>query len=141
MRIVLVILLALGLGGCETMSLFTGDKSILSGGTSILAETQNPIGPQQLAVIEASYRAALVTAVNYRRYCYSKPVAELPGFCANRRGIVTLMQRTNQKVRVALVALRKFAKSGDNVNAIGAFAAAKAALQEFQQVAAVSGVT
>lgn len=135
--------LLLMLGGCASFGDFLnpGARSILQGGVSITAAVQNPVGPNEMVAIESAYRAALVAAENYRRYCYSAALASLPALCAKRRAVVTALQGANRKVRAAMVALRAFVRNNDTVSAWSAIGAARQAILDFQAVAAANGVT
>ncbi len=127
-RIILVVALALSLGGCARLN-----ESILQGGLSPTATIQNPAGKKELAVVEAAYGTALVIAVNYRRYCYR--TATPTPVCKDRRKVVLAMQAADRNAHGAIVAARRFVRENPTLNAFSAIAAAKAAVADFQSIA------
>jgi hypothetical protein len=127
-KIALVILLALplALAGCSS-------KSILQGGTSLTASIQNPAGKRELAAIEGAYGAALVVAVNYRRFCYQ--TATPSSVCKDRRKVVLAMQAADRNAHGAIVAARRFVRENPTLSAVSVIGAARAAVADFQSIA------
>lgn len=137
-RITALVAAAFLLGGCAFFD--PAGRSILAGGSSLTASIQNPVGLNELAAVEAAYQAALVAAVNYRRFCYSDKIENLPSVCAKRREMVLTMQAAQKRVKPALVALRYFVRNNDTVNAISALNYARQAVMDFQATASSYGV-
>lgn len=133
LAIALAAVAALALAGCS-------GKSVLEGGTSVTAPIQNPVGKTELVAVESAYGVALAGAVNYRRYCYSKPVQQLPSACKNRRTVVLKLQDADRKAHGAVVAARRFVRDNPTISAVSAIGAARAAVADFQSVANSTGV-
>lgn len=123
----LLLALAFAAGGCSKIEKLGG---IVNAATTEIA---NPIGDRQLIALEATHGAAVTVAVNYRRYCYSKPLAELPqAVCGNRRGIVRTLQAAKDKSRQALDTAIRFVADNPRISAVSLIAAAKQAVTDFQ---------
>lgn len=123
--------LTLGLGGCQT----TGT------GVDFNQTYTNPVGRNQLAAIESSYGLALTLAVNYRRLglCPKASAGNLNGICA-RRDVVLKLQAADRKVRVAILAARKFVKNNPTISPASAIAAVQTAVNDFRDTLAQNGV-
>lgn len=136
-----ILALALALGGCASLDIFNpGGKSILRGGTSITASITQPITQNEMVAIESTYQAGLIAVVNYRRFCYSKPLIQLPAFCANRRQVMTIAQAAVGKARITMNSLRYFVANNQTVNAIAAFNSAKQLIADLTTAVAAQGV-
>lgn len=133
-RLIPILLFALSLSACATFEqlLDPNGKSVIVGGQSIIANTSNPIGPEQMLVIESAYRAAVVGANQYRTTCYAKPIAELPAFCANRRQVIRIFQSAYTRAQPVMADLRKFVKANDQVSAKSVLIAAGQAINDMQ---------
>lgn len=125
-KTILAAALALGLAGCGT--------SVFQGGTSLLTTIENPVGRNELASIEGAYGVAYTAAVAYRGLCARR---EIPRSC---RAVVVKLQGASRKAQGALVAARRFVRDNPTISAISAIGAARAALTDFQAVAAANGV-
>lgn len=141
-RYVLGIILLAMLPGCTSLNAFLdpNGKSALIGGQSIVATTANPIGPQEMAVIEGAYRAAIVGATQYRTTCYSKPIAELPTMCNNRRQVIRVFQSAYTRAKPVMADLRRFVKNNDQVSAKSVLIAAGQAIADMQDAVNKVGV-
>lgn len=110
-KIILALALAISLTGCAGMS-----KSLLEGGSSILASADNPITSERLFQIEASFSTAASAALAYRRSCIR---GALPRSCRDHveriRPVAGLVRRT------LLPQLRAFVRQNDQVNALRIF--------------------
>lgn len=137
MKKLLVAVLVLSLGGC---ALDPFGRSIFEGGSSFTTPITTPVGRRELAEIENAYGIALAAAVNYRRYCYGKPISALPDICRDRRNIVLTMQQYDQTAQRALRAARNFIRNNPTISAVSAIAAARQAVADFQQAARNQGV-
>lgn len=138
-KIILLIAAAFLISGCA--SLDPSGKSVLQGGRSFTAPIQNPVGRQQLAAIESAYGVALVVAVNYRRLglCPRGQTESVTNVCA-RRGVVLALQDADRKVRPARTAARNFVRDNPTISGASALDAFRAAVTDFQNVAANNGV-
>ena len=134
-----LIALALPLAGCAFLS--SGEKSILQGGQSITAEIGQPISNEVMFNLEATWRAALVAAVTYRRQgiCAPGTVWTVQKPCAEERVILTI-QKYLPAARSAMASLRSFRAQGDTTNAYKVFVAAKAAVAQLQNELFLAGV-
>lgn len=135
-KLVLALALALGLTGCA------GDaRSILSGGTSLTAPIQNPVGWNELYAVEGAYVIAARTALEYRRLrmCRRSETASITNLCARRSVLVTI-QNYNLRARQALDAAYDFTRNNPTLNAFSAIAAAQQAVADFQTALASNGV-
>lgn len=136
----LVVMFALTtLAACASLS--PTEKSILRGGESIVSETSRPITNNQMLVLEATYRTAIVAAVTYRRQGLCKRgqhwTVEKP--CAERQ-VLVVIQRYFPAARSAMASLRRYRAAGDTTNALRTFAAAKAAIAQVQNELFLAGV-
>lgn len=107
MKKIIVLVLALSLAGCAGIP-----RSVLDGGSSIIADTTNPITSERLYQIEASLSTAASAAIVYRRNCLAKV---LPQSC---RAIVEKIRGYSRTARLMLSRLRAFVRQNDQVNAI-----------------------
>jgi hypothetical protein len=125
------LLLTLGAGGCASL-----DK-VRDAAQAITAEIQNPIDRNDIARAESLYEAALIAAVSYRRYCYSRPLAELPAACKNRRTVLLTLQSADKKAYTAIQSAKKFVADNPRVSAVSVVTAARQAVQEYYNAAAL----
>jgi hypothetical protein len=121
-----LLLFALSAGGCAAIDKI---RDVAGAATATIT---NPIGKQELAKIEVAYEVALAVSVSYRRFCYSKPLAELPqSVCGNRRAIILRMQRADTKAFAAISAARKFVAENPTISAVSLITAARQAVTDF----------
>lgn len=128
-RLLLMPVLALTLlvGGCA-------GGSILTGGSSLTASITTPVGRRELAAVESTYGIALAAAVNYRRLCVRR---EIPRSCRN---VVLTLQSYGARAHGSIIAARNFVRRNPTISAVSAIGAARAAVADFQSVAAANGV-
>lgn len=107
MKKIIILALALTLSACAGMP-----KSVLDGGTSIFADTTNPVTKERLFQIEATLSTAAAAAVVYRRSCLN---GTLPASC---RSVVEKMRSYSATARGLVKRLRVFVRNNDQVNAI-----------------------
>jgi hypothetical protein len=121
------LLLALSAGGCfKTFDDLRGAVGIAT------TQVANPVDDTDLGKVEAGYEIGLAVVVSYRRYCYSKPLAQLPkSVCGNRRAVVTKMQNADKKAYAAIEAARNFVKNNPTISPVSAIRAARDAVNEF----------
>lgn len=115
MKRILAIVLALGLSACASIT--------------------NPVSRTTLVTSESAYGVVLSTAVAYRKLCADKVIARAT--CAP---VVTKLQDADRKVQIALSNLRMFVKNNPTVDAVSFITAVKAAVDDFQAIAAANGV-
>lgn len=137
-RFLLSALLALSLAGCATIGQFLDPNgvSVLVGGKSIIANVASPVGPEQMAVVDGAYRTAVVSAENYRKFCYSQPIAQLPTICNNRRQVVRIFQSAYRRAQPIMVDLRAFVRANDQVSAKSVLIAAGQAISDMETAVA-----
>lgn len=124
MRFLILPVMLLALAGCTaTTSVF-----------DLMNPVANPIGRNEMATIESSFGVTYTAAVAYRRLCAQRAI---PPSC---RAVVLKLQAAARKAQGALVATRNFVKNNPTVSAVSAIAAARAALADFQSIAAANGV-
>lgn len=116
----LLLVLALPLAGCA------GD-SILRGGTSIIASTENPITSDRLFQIEATFDIAVKAAKAYRRSCLRKA---LPQSC--REIVEYIRPLASTARRTLLPRLRAYVRDNDQVNAIKVFFELKGLVEDIK---------
>lgn len=127
--IVPALLLALGVGGCSSI-----DK-LRDVASSVTSTVTNPVSKYELARVEATYEAALAAFVSYRRYCYSKPLTQLPqSVCGKRRTIIRAMQSADRKAFAAISAARNFVAQNPTISAVSFIAAARQAVTDFKAI-------
>ena len=117
MKKLLVVVLALGLGGCVNGQLINPFSSFT-----------NPVSKDTLAKVEAGYGAALSVAVAYRNACASK---SLPPSC---RAIVVQIQNADKYAHAQIVVARNFVKNNPTVDASAVLTTAKQAVDAFTTV-------
>lgn len=99
---------------------------------TVTATVTNPVKDSGLIQVEGAYSVALAISVSYRRYCYSKPLAELPAtYCGNRRDIVRAMQTADSKAFAAITSARNFVRNNPTLSAVSAIAAARQAVADY----------
>lgn len=133
--------LLLPLGACATVGAFLdpNGQSVIVGGQSVIASTGNPIGPEQMLVIETAYRTAVQSGVTYRTKCYSAPIAQLPTYCLNRRQVIRIYQSAYTRAQPIMIDLRRFVKENDQVSAKSVLVAAGQAINDMQAAVAKYG--
>lgn len=106
-KLIIILTLALSLGACAGMP-----KSVLDGGSSIIASTSNPVTRERLYQIEASLSTVASAAIVYRRSCLQ---GNLPASC---RATVEKIRGYSSTARAMVKRLRVFVRENDQVNAI-----------------------
>lgn len=138
-RLLLVAVLAIGLGGCATLN--SSGTSILQGGQSITAPITNPVQPVTVYQVKNVYAAALELADGYREYCWARPYAILMAdpltkpICQNRRPNVRRLQKTQAKASAAIQTVDNFVRNNPTLSATQVLSAAWTAVQDFQALA------
>lgn len=128
-KILSIFILASALAGCAG-----SQKSILEGGSSIIAPIQNPVGQSELDKIRAAYGSALAIAVGYRDACAQRLI---PPSC---RTAVRKMQPYGEKAQRAFVAARNFVANNPTISAVSVLQAAWDAVKDLQIVQSELGV-
>lgn len=138
MKRLIVLALALSLGGCITLD--PGGVSIFKGGTSITAPIVNPATPVTIYQVKSVYATALDLANGYRSYCYARPYATLMAdqiagpICKNRRNIVTKLQAADDQASSAIAKASAFIAANPTLSAVSVIQSAYAAVTNFQGV-------
>lgn len=129
-----VLVLVLALGGCAGGSIFTG-------GTSLTATVNNPVGKRELYLVENAFAAAERLLIDYRSLglCAPGQRATLGSPCA-ARPIIRILQAADQNAYAAIVAARKFIRNNPTVSAVSAIGAAQAAVADFAAALTSNGV-
>lgn len=126
-----IALVALSLGGCAGTKV--GDALHV-----VTATVANPVGTTDIYRVKNGYAAALALAVEYRRYCWSKPYAALMAdpvskpICEKRRAVVRVAQKARQNASGAIRAAETFVANNPTLNAASVVSAAWQAVTDFQ---------
>lgn len=120
-RILIVMTLALSLGGCATVNLLT--KSVT-----------NPVTTNDLYQIEAGADAVVQALVAYRRACLAGAAD------VNCRANIKAVQPYTREIPPYLVQLRVFVKNNDQLNAANTYNALTALLKQARTTATNLGV-
>jgi hypothetical protein len=108
-KIAMVSLAALALAACSVTDATT---SLLSGGLNPVASVQNPVTTKQLYQAENTLTVAATALVAYRRSCLRGDIDQ------KCRAIVAGIQKYTRPAQAAIVSLRGFLRSNDQVNAV-----------------------
>lgn len=133
LRLLIVPLIALSLGGCADQLNKIG--SVVSAATTTIT---NPLGPVDIYRVKNVYAAGLTLAVEYRNYCWSRPYAALMAdpvarpLCQNRRPNVRTIQFAKGEASKAIKAADKFIRENPTGNAVSYVSAAWDAVQSFR---------
>lgn len=131
-RLLILCAVALSLTGCATGTKL-GD--LVQVATTTIT---NPVGSTDIYRVQNAYAAALEVVVEYRRYCWSKPYAELMAdpvskpICEKRRAVVRAAQTGRKHARGALNAAENFITNNPTLNAASAIDAAWKAVADFK---------
>lgn len=109
LRVALVVAGAIALSAC---SVTDGSTSILAGGLNPFASVQNPVTTKQLYEAENTLTIAATALVAYRRACLR---GDIDRSC---RGVIVKIQTYTRPAQTAVVKLRTFIRTNDQVNAI-----------------------
>lgn len=104
-KLILVAVLALGLGGCQQVQKLADFTSAIVVGIS------NPITENELYALENSMIVAFAGLNTYKRACINNVI---PSSC---RRVIQKLQVYTRRLPAALATLRKFVKENDQVNA------------------------
>ena len=136
-KIIIAALAALTLAGCAQLQTLEGK---LGDAYRVLTTTvDNPLGERDIYRVENAYAAALELAVEYRRYCWSKPYAVLMvdpvarPICEKRRAVVRVFQKARRNAGAAIIAAKNFIRDNPTINAAGMVGAAWQAVTDFQK--------
>lgn len=130
--LIIICAVTLSLGGCAGTKV--GD--LLQAATTTIA---NPVGTTDIYRVKNAYAAALELAVEYRRYCWSKPYAALMAdpvskpVCEKRRAVVRFAQVAQRNASGAVVAAENFVANNPTLNASTVVGAAWQAVTDFQK--------
>lgn len=138
----LMLLLALTASGCDSVSKV---GQIISAATSTVT---NPVDARNVYQVKNAYAAALELAVEYRRYCWSKPWDNIVGnaaeridpdpimksICEHRREVVRAMKSYRPRVADAIRTAEKFVRDNPTLNAKSVIDASWNAVMEFQNL-------
>lgn len=131
MKKLLVLVLALSLGGCVTdnlaLNLITAVKAVTVG-------VDNPVTKSDLNAFENSMIVAFAGLNAYKKACI-RGAADV-----NCRANVAKVQVYTRKLPAALATTRGFVKSGDQVNAVKAYATAKQLFNDFTADATANNI-
>lgn len=110
MRRILIVILALSLGGCAALD--PNGRSILAGGSSFVASIDNPVTKQKLYQIEQGLVAATQILLVYKRACAQQAI---PPSCV---AVIAQIQVYTRQAEPLLVDLRRFVKTNNQLSAI-----------------------
>lgn len=127
-KLVLVFALLIPLAGCAGIS-----KSLI--GFDITASTANPVTPSMLGEIEEGLSVATAGLLTYRRLCL-KGQAD-----AHCRGNIVIIQTYTKQAKPLILALRRFVRDNDQVNAIVAFNTLRDIVLQIKATRATMGVS
>lgn len=130
-----VMLIALAVAGCA------GTQSILSGGTSLTATVQNPIGLNQQYEIEAAVASVRLAGRTFmrQRQCHRSEVASITNICV-RNAAKVQVQNASRQLTGVLIPYRNFVRNNQTVSAISAALAVRTAIADYQNILAANGV-
>ena len=131
-RIILAVVLTLGVGGCAAIG------TVLDITSKIGSGIVNPVSVRDLDAAENAYGIAVAVSVNYRRYCWNKPLADFTQVqkvtCTNRRGVVRQMQASRRAAKTALVSARSLVLDNPTITPVSAISLAIRAVGDFQRI-------
>lgn len=131
---VVAIAIAIPLAGCAGL----GETKLGLAVKAVTTTIVNPVGTTDIYRVKNAYAAALELAVEYRRYCWSKPYAVLLAdpvskpVCANRRAAVRFAQSAQRNAGGTIAAAENFVANNPTLNASTLVAAAWQAVTDFQ---------
>lgn len=129
-----VLALTLSLGGCLTLSEL---GSTIQFATS---SVNNPVSATNIYQIKNAYAASAELAVEYRRYCWSAPYANLMAdpvasrLCRSRRPVTRAIMAADQKAFFAVSAAENFVTANPTLSAVSVISAAVKAVTDFRNV-------
>lgn len=125
MKKIIVVVLALSLGGCAA---FNDAIGVLT------ASTTNPVTPTAMYEIENTLVVAASGLVTYKNLCQSKTI---PQSC---RQVVANIQVYTRQARALLPQLRSFVRNNDQINAIATFNLVKGLISQINALRIANGV-
>jgi len=144
-RIIGVCVVGLTLAGCASGNIFDvfnpNATSVLRGGPSIVAKTENPVSRNDIAAITLTYNGlvAVVNAYYARPICAPGVRATWDNFCsepAARRELA----KYRRKAWGAILTARNFRKNNPTISAVGLVRAAGDAVADLKAVATINGL-
>ena len=129
MKKVLIICLALSLGGCASTL-----QTIKDDAAAVKAKIVQVVTPQNADTVEAAYGSALAIVVGYRDLCQRKVINKSCWI------VIAKMQPYENKAYNAVKAMRKFVNDNPNVDASSIVQIAYNAVTTFKQVQNANGV-
>lgn len=127
-KLALVLALIVPLTGCAGIS-----KSLI--GFDITASTTNPVTPAMLGEIEEGLSAATAGLLTYRRLCLR---GQADSHC---RGNILIIQIYTKQAKPLILALRRFVRENDQVNAVVAFNTLRDIVLQIKATRATMGVS
>lgn len=106
LRMAVLIAGALSLAACDVTT------SILAGGVNPVASVQNPVTTKDLYQAENTLTVAATALVAYRRACLRGDIDQ------KCRVVIVSVQQYTRPAQTAIVRLRTFLRSNDQVNAV-----------------------
>jgi hypothetical protein len=128
----LAVIGALALGGCETT------KSVLAGGSSLIATIDDPATTTDIYRLKNAYAAADTLVVHYRTYCWARPYTAIIAdpvaqpVCQNRRAVVRKAQSAKAVASAAIQKADNFVRDNPKLSAVSLVNAAWSAVSGFQ---------
>lgn len=131
-KFLIICTIAFSVAGCSSL------KTAFDVATTTI---QNPVGANQQAAVEASWRTVLVasTTVLDTRQCRKSEAASLTNICV-RRAVKVAIQGALNKGHTAMIDMRNFIHDNPTIDAITVITAAKNAISDLRTVAASNGV-
>jgi hypothetical protein len=127
-KLVLALALVIPLAGCAGIS-----QRIF--GFDIAASVANPVTPAMLGDIEDGLSAATAGLLTYRRLCIAGKVD------AHCRGNILIIQGYTKQAKPLILALRRFVRDNDQVNAVVAFNTLRDIVLQIKSTRATMGVS
>jgi hypothetical protein len=127
-KFVLILALIVPLAGCAGLS-----QRLI--GFDITASTANPVTPAMLGEIEEGLSAATVGLLTYRRLCIAGKAD------AHCRGNILRIQVYTKQAKPLILALRRFVRENDQVNAVVAFNTLRDIVLQIKSTRATMGVS
>lgn len=127
-----VVVIGLSLAGCATLP--DGKRVFLP-----TASVQNPVTPQNLADIKATYALAQTGAVAYidryrQGHRCTKTALESLGNVCSRRSVVVKLQNADSKATMALGTATAFIRDNPTLDASSLISAAQIAVAAFYEI-------
>jgi hypothetical protein len=127
-KLLFALALLIPLTGCAGIS-----KSLI--GFDITASTANPVTPAMLGDIEEGLSAATAGLLTYRRLCIAGKAD------AHCRGNILIIQTYTKQAKPLILALRRFVRENDQVNAVVAFNTLRDIVLQIKSTRATMGVS